>query len=257
MGKIFDLDSPFMNALNKLADLIYLNLLTLICCIPIITIGASMTALNYVVLKIVRNEEGYITKAYFKSFKENFRQATIIWLILLLVFALFGLDFLAFRYSGIAFPQWMRVALLAVAIVVLFATVYLFPVLSRFDNTIVRTYKNSLFMGILTFPKTVVMMVCWVLPVIIAVFIPRILPVNFALGISGPVFLNALLYNGTFKRFEPEEEKTEPDEWTIEAEEPEADVQETKERPEEEQQDAGEKTEEAALSSDRQQETAE
>lgn len=229
MGKIFDLDSPFMNVLNKLADLIWLNILTLICCIPIITIGASMTALNYVVLKLVRNEEGYITKAFFKSFKENFRQATIIWLILLLVFALFGLDFMAFRYSGISFPQWMRVALLAVGIVVLFAIVYLFPVLSRFENTIVHTFKNSLFMGILTFPKTVLMMVCWVIPIIIAVFIPRILPVNFALGISGPVFLNALLYNGTFKRFEPQEEEKEPDEWTIEAEESDADAQATTE----------------------------
>ncbi|MBO5057743.1 MAG: DUF624 domain-containing protein [Lachnospiraceae bacterium] len=232
MGKIFDLDSPFMNVLNKLADLIWLNILTLICCIPIITIGASMTALNYVVLKLVRNEEGYITKAFFKSFKENFRQATIIWLILLLVFALFGLDFMAFRYSGISFPQWMRVALLAVGIVVLFAIVYLFPVLSRFENTIVHTFKNSLFMGILTFPKTVLMMVCWVIPIIIAVFIPRILPVNFALGISGPVFLNALLYNGTFKRFEPQEEEKEPDEWTIEAEESDADAQEMTDAPE-------------------------
>lgn len=242
MGRIFDLDSPFMNALNKLADLIYLNILTLICCIPIITIGASMTALNYVVLKIVRNEEGYITKAFFKSFKENFRQATIIWLILLLVFMLFGLDYMAFRYSGIPFPQWMQVALLAVVIVALFATVYLFPVLSRFENTIVHTFKNSLFMGILTFPKTVLMMVCWVIPVIIAVFVPRILPVNFALGISGPVFLNALLYKGTFKRFEPEEDKTEPDEWTMETEESEAEIQETEAESEAGQQESEEKT---------------
>ena len=56
MGKLFDLDSPLFSGLNKLADLIYLNILTMICCIPIITIGASMTALNYVALKIVRNE---------------------------------------------------------------------------------------------------------------------------------------------------------------------------------------------------------
>lgn len=232
MGKIFDLDSPFINALNKLADLICLNILTIICCIPIITIGASMTALNYVTLKIVRNEEGYIIKGFFKSFKENFRQATIIWLILLLVAALFGLDFMAFRYSTISFPQWMRVALLAVGIVALFSIVYLFPVLSRFENTIVHTFKNSLFMGILTFPKTVLMMACWVIPIIIAVFIPRILPVNFALGISGPVFLNALLYNGTFKRFEPKEEEKEPDDWTIEVEESDADGQEMTDRQE-------------------------
>lgn len=232
MDRIFNMDNKFFVFMGKVADLIILNLLCIVCSIPIITAGASITAMFYVTLKMVRNEESYIVKGFFKSFKENFRQATIIWLILLLVFALFGLDFMAFRYSGISFPQWMRVALLAVGIVVLFAIVYLFPVLSRFENTIVHTFKNSLFMGILTFPKTVLMMVCWVIPIIIAVFIPRILPVNFALGISGPVFLNALLYNGTFKRFEPQEEEKEPDEWTIEAEESDADAQEMTDAPE-------------------------
>ena len=58
LGKFFNLDSPVMNALNKMADLIWLNILTLICCIPVITIGASLTALNYVTLKLVRDEEG-------------------------------------------------------------------------------------------------------------------------------------------------------------------------------------------------------
>ena len=66
--KIFDLDSPLMNVLNKMADLMWLNILTLICCIPIITAGAAFTSMHYVALKIVRNEESYITRAFFKSF---------------------------------------------------------------------------------------------------------------------------------------------------------------------------------------------
>ena len=78
--KIFDLDSPLMNVLNKMADLMWLNILTLICCIPVITAGAALTSMHYVALKIVRNEESYITRSFFKSFKTNFRQATLIWL---------------------------------------------------------------------------------------------------------------------------------------------------------------------------------
>ena len=58
---IFDLDSPLMNVLNKMADLMWLNILTLICCIPVITAGAALTSMHYVALKIVRNEESYIT----------------------------------------------------------------------------------------------------------------------------------------------------------------------------------------------------
>lgn len=81
MDKIFNLDSPVMQALNKVADLIWLNILTMVCCIPIITVGAALTAQHYVVLKMVRNREGYITRSFFKSFKANFKQATCIWLI--------------------------------------------------------------------------------------------------------------------------------------------------------------------------------
>ena len=76
MGRIFSLDSPLFSFLNKVADLILLNILTMICCLPIITIGASMTALHYVVLKMVRDEESYIVRSYFKSFRQNFKQAT-------------------------------------------------------------------------------------------------------------------------------------------------------------------------------------
>lgn len=218
MGRIFDLDSPVMNFLNKMADLIGLNLLAAICCIPIFTIGASMTALHYVALKIVRNEEGYIVKGFFKSFKENFKQATIIWLILLAVmFILLG-DLIIFIYSGINFPSWLKIVLLVAAILIVFATMHVFPLLSRFENSVKNTYKNSLLMGVLAFPKTILMMVCWVIPVAIAIFMPQLMPVVFCFGISGPAVLCAMLYNGTFKRFEPQEEE-EADEWFIEEEE--------------------------------------
>lgn len=216
MGKILNIDSPFMSVLNKIADLIYLNLLTAICCIPIFTIGASMTALHYVLLKMVKNEEGYITKSFFKSFKENFKEATLIWLILFLAICVLIGDFVIFRYSQINFPGWLQAVLIAVAILILFATMHLFPLLARFENNIINTYKNSLFMGILNLPKTVIMMVCWAIPPVIIIFIPQILPIAFLLGISGPAFLNALLYKKSFQRFEPEEEKASDEEWIIE-----------------------------------------
>ena len=71
MGRFFNLDSPVMVALTKMADLIIVNLLAFFCCLPIITVGASMTALHYVALKIVRDEECYIVKGFFKSLEEE------------------------------------------------------------------------------------------------------------------------------------------------------------------------------------------
>lgn len=223
MGRIFDMDSPVMNFLSKMADLIYLNFLTLICCLPIVTIGASMTALHYVLLKMVRNEEGYLTRSFFKSFKQNFRQATIIWLIMILVMAALIGDMLICIYSGIAFPAWIRIALVAVLAIFIFATMHIFPVLSRFENTVKNTFKNSLFMGILTLPKTILMIICSVIPTVLLLLAPQMFPFVLMFGISGPALVCALLYNKTFKRFEPESETAGDEEWTVapEGEEPE------------------------------------
>lgn len=206
MGKIFDLDSPIMRFLSRMADLMILNLVTLICCIPIITIGASMTALHYVLLKMVRNEEGYIVKAFFKSFKQNFKQATIIWLVVLLFIIIFVVDIFVFNYSGIQFPQVLRVILLALAFFASMTMCYIFPLLSRFENTILQTLKNALLMSILNLPKTLLMMVVYILPMVAWYFSAMAMPIIFLFGISAPAYVAAMLYSGTFKKFEPEEE---------------------------------------------------
>ena len=217
MGKVFALDSPLMNGLSKLADLIWLNILATICCIPIITIGASLTALHYVVLKMVKDEEGYITRSFFKSFRENFKQATLMWLMLLVVFILLVADFMIFRFSGIVFPGWCQIALTAIAVLIMFATMHLFPLLSRYENSIRATYKNSLFMGILHLPKTILMMLCWIVPIVITIYVESFFPIVFFLGISGPAFLNALLYKKSFQQLEPETEIKSDADWTVQA----------------------------------------
>ena len=85
MGRIFDMDNKFFRFMSKVADLCILNIICVVCCIPVITAGASITAMYYVTLKMVRNEEAYILRSFFKSFKQNFKQATIINLIMLLI----------------------------------------------------------------------------------------------------------------------------------------------------------------------------
>ena len=231
MGKVFALDSPLMNGLSKLADLIWLNILATICCIPIITIGASLTALHYVVLKMVKDEEGYITRSFFKSFRENFKQATLMWLMLLVVFILLVADFMIFRFSGIVFPGWCQIALTAIAVLIMFATMHLFPLLSIYENSIRATYKNSLFMGILHLPKTILMMLCWIVPIVITIYVESFFPIVFFLGISGPAFLNALLYKKSFQQLEPETEIKSDADWTVQAVSEEETEEEKEEKP--------------------------
>ena len=80
---LFNYDNPVWRFIGKLGDLIILNVLWIVCSIPIFTIGASTTAVYYVTLKMVRDEEDSTIKSFFRSFKSNFKQATAIWLILL------------------------------------------------------------------------------------------------------------------------------------------------------------------------------
>ena len=200
--KLFNLDSPLMQALTKVADLLWLNILTIICSVPIVTIGASLTAMNYMALKIVRDEECYITKGFFKSFKENFRQATIIWLILLVVGVLLIADYFImgnsdFKYSGAA-----QIAIMACGIILLCEIMFVFPVLAKFGNTIVNTMKNALMMSVLQFPKTVLMIIMYAIPAILFFFVVSLMPITFCFGLSVPAWCSAKLYNKFFKKLE-------------------------------------------------------
>lgn len=219
--KIFDLESPFMQFLSKVADLLILNVLTMVCCIPIITIGASLTALNYMTLKIVRNEESYIIKGFFKSFKENFKQATIIWLLFLVVIAVLVGDFAIMLYSGLKFNWFIQIVITAVAVLVVFTFMFLFPALAKFENTIFRTIKNAFVMSILQFPKTILMIICYLAPPILYIYSYELAPIAFLFCLSVPAYVSALLYNKFFQKLEDqvtqskEEENTEDEDERI------------------------------------------
>lgn len=200
--KFLSVDSPLMQGLGKMADLLWLNVLTLICCLPIVTIGASLTAMNYMALKIARNEECYITRGFFKSFKENFRQATLIWLIFLVVIVILAGDFLIMRTSGLEFSNVFQGIIAAIAILVIFTLMYVFPVLARFENTIFRTIKNAFLMSLMQFPKTLLMIIMYAIPVAIFFLVIRLMPLSILFGLSVPAWGSAKLYNSFFKKLE-------------------------------------------------------
>lgn len=200
--KFFNLDSPVMQALSKMADLMWLNVLTLICCIPIVTVGASLTAMHYMALKIVRNEECYITRSFFKSFKENFKQGTVIWLIMLAVLLVLVGDFFIMKYSGLEFNKALQIIIIAIGVLYLFTVMFVFPVLAKFDNTIRRTIKNAFLMSIMQFPKTILMVIMFAIPPVVFVLYPQAIPVVFLFGLSVPAWLSAKLYNKFFQKLE-------------------------------------------------------
>ena len=152
--KFFSYDSPLSQVLLKLSYSCYLNLLWLICSLPVFTIGASTTALYSVTLKIVNEREGSLTAQFFKAFRENFRQATVLWLILLGVGALLAGDgyilyHLFLTSHGAAALLWTLVSALVIAASVAYVIVllYVFPLTASVVNTSRAMLKNSFFIG--------------------------------------------------------------------------------------------------------------
>ena len=200
--RIFDNEGPLMSVLNKLADLLWINMLTLLCCIPVVTAGAAMTAMHFVLLQIVRNEEGYLTRPFFKSFRQNFRQATIIWLFILVLMGVFAGN-VYLQSAGYLKLQGGARAIIAVGVfLVLCVVVRVFPFLAKFENSIFNTVKYAFMSSIAQFPQTLLMMILYAVPPVVLFFFPKAFPVVFLFGISLPAYVSALLYNKLFARLE-------------------------------------------------------
>ena len=160
MSKLFRMDSPLMRFLTKIADLMVLNILFCVTSIPLITIGASWTALYSVTLKMVRDEEGSVSRSYFRSFRRNFRQATLLWLGVLVVLALLVLDIRVLNgMAGGTAPGLLRVGVEILALLGIMVLQYLFPSLARFEASLADTLKNACMMALAHLPKTALMTV--------------------------------------------------------------------------------------------------
>ena len=147
-------ESPVLSFLNKLADLLLLNALWLSCCIPVVTIGAATTAMYYVCIISIRNGDGYVVRRFFKSFRENFKTATILWLLMLLFGAILGADLFFWYVQGSLFAKLMFVLSAIVAVLVGIVALWCFPVLSKLDGTLKQTVVNAAKFSIAYLPYT-------------------------------------------------------------------------------------------------------
>ena len=150
MDRLFNMDNKFFTVMGRVADLIMLNVVFLICWLPIVTIGASLTALHYVTLKMTRNEESYIIRSFFKSFKQNFKQATVINLIMLAVAAILYMDLRIVGNIGGTMSQVLYIVFFAFGILYMMVFLYIYPVLAKFYNSIKNTFRNAFLMAVIT-----------------------------------------------------------------------------------------------------------
>ncbi len=157
----------FSTFMSRVADLIILNLLCIVCCIPVVTIGPSIAAMFYVTLKMVRNEESYIVRGFFKSFKQNLKQGIVINLIMLAAALLLYFDISICRSTPGTIGKVLMVLFMMILVVYLMIFLYIYPVLAKFYNTIKNTFTNAFLMSIRHLPYTALMILVTAAPVLV------------------------------------------------------------------------------------------
>ncbi len=222
-SKLFDYDNPFFTLMSRIWDLMILNFLAVLFCIPVITAGASVTALYYVTLKMAEDRESHIYRSFLKAFKDNFFQSTAIQIILWLIGAVLAVDFWYVVLGGTGLPAnpdaghagagfsisgifqtgspvrlAMAVIFLALLVIYLFTSLYVFAVQARFINPVLRTVSNAFMMSVRHLPSTVFMVI------LNAAFF--YIAVNYASwlafwALSGPLYMNSVLLSRVFKRY--------------------------------------------------------
>lgn len=221
MNKWFNLDSPIMVGLARMADLVMLSALWFVCCLPVITIGASTTALYYVAMKIVRNEEDVkIAPAFFQGFKSNFKQATVMNIISLVLGAVFVADGYYWFFAQGSMATISFAIFFAMLIWLMCIMFYAYPLQAQFYNTVKQTLINGAILSMRKFPTTVIVFVLNMLPFILACIPPhgltvivRTAPIWFLLFPGVVAVINGKLFVKMFDPFlkaaQNKEEQTE------------------------------------------------
>lgn len=191
-------DGKFVKVLNRIADLVGLNLLAILFCIPIITIGASITAVYGCIFRIQEKREGYLTKDFWKLFKECFRSSTIIYLVGVAVVAMLYLDYQIFATDSRL--DILQVLVVAGGILVAEIFTYAFPMESYFENSLKETVKNALLLGISNIPYTLLMLGINVFPFFLVARIPVTFGIWFLIGISGVAWINSFFLKKIFSK---------------------------------------------------------
>jgi uncharacterized membrane protein YesL len=191
---------------SMIALLVLINLLTLLCCLPIITIGAALTSMHDVLQMIIRKEDGYVTRRYFSSFRKNMKQATLLWVPFLFIFSGCVADVIIIFSAPGLIPGYIMIPAGVAGLFALFVFQWVFPLQARFKGNFGVVMKMSFLLAVARFPRTFVMAAVCILPVI-AVRSILTLPLVMLFGISVPGIIGAKIYHPVFTELEQEEEK--------------------------------------------------
>lgn len=194
-------DNRFFQFMSRLGDLVMLNLIFIVSCIPIITIGAAISALHTMIDKMSRGHESYIIRGYLQYLKDNFKNSTLMWFVYLFggIFLLAGGVYLAKNGSS---NSWLFIPYTFVTMIFLFSFLYSFALQAIFINTAGQILKNSLLTALRHLPYTLLLGVISYLPPCISFLLPDFLPVTLTywllIGFSFSAWVCGFIYRKIF-----------------------------------------------------------
>lgn len=194
---IFSPGSPFAKGMNKLVMMLYLGFLWFLCSIPVITMGASTAAMYEVLLKAVKDQEGYIASSFFKALKGNLRQGTAVWLPLLIAGILFAGNL--FYYGVLGGREYLlQIVLFTILLLMVLAIIsYIFPVMARFENTAAGHFRMASVLAVRNPGWTIVLLVIQLFTAFLIWFFLGF-PALFIMGLMG--YVQAVILNHIFDR---------------------------------------------------------
>lgn len=199
MKKLFDMDNPLMRALSIAADLLVLNLLTLLCSLPVVTLGPAFTAMYDVCIRVVRGEEAYILRGFFRAFAANFKKGALLGLLVIALAAILYFDYLA----ALAYIPSLRYGILTIAVLALASFNYALALLARYENSLGRTLRNAAILAVGYFPRTLCMLAFAAALWLLSFRFAQIgAPILIMFGFSMPCYINCLLLNGVFHKLD-------------------------------------------------------
>ena len=216
MKNLFGQDGPVMRALTDLSTLVFLNILTALCCIPVVTAGAALAAMPYVIMEMIEERGGPLVPEYLKRFKENLKNATPVWLILLAAAVFLYADYRIISGGQMGLPKAMLIPIYAGMFVLAAVYVYVIPLTAKFVYSTGAAFRNAAILAAAYFPRTILMvMISAVMPALLY-NVTRLLPLFFLLALSLPAYFCALLYMPVFEKMIGKKEEDEDRPWILE-----------------------------------------
>ncbi|NCB93939.1 MAG: DUF624 domain-containing protein [Clostridia bacterium] len=202
---IFSIDSPLMRALNFVANLVILHFVWLLYSLPIVTIGASTTALYYSCMKLIRTDENYVYKNFRKSFKENLKQSTIIWMGILVIGFVFFTDIRYGLFLNNTIGRIMVIGCSVFLIPFILISLYIFPVQAKFENKIFENLKLALFMSLRHFVMSLILLIIVGSIIFLGLFFQPFMGVLIICGAGVTAYLTSNVFIMIFRKYVPNE----------------------------------------------------